>query len=110
MGVLRCAVGSCGAVPSTKPAFGRVRDGWPRLPAGTFKGRERNDAVHAVAADNAVFGSESAPWVKANRKTGYLYKYPVQVTCLSFTLGRGEELDAAQTTPACVGRPDSSPG
>ena len=74
MGVLRCAVGSCGAVPSTKPAFGRVRDGWLRLPAGTFKGRECNDAVHAVAADNAVFGSDSAPCVKVSRKTGYLYK------------------------------------
>jgi hypothetical protein len=76
MGVLRSAVGSCGAVPSTKPAFGRVRDGWPRLPAGTFKGRERNDAVHAVAADNAVFGSESAPCPKDNRTTGYLYRSP----------------------------------
>gem|GEM_PF-4083837 len=73
MGVLRCAVGSCGAVPSTKPAFGRARDGWPRLPAGTFEGRERSDAVHAVAPDNAVFGSESAPCPKDNRKAGYLY-------------------------------------
>jgi hypothetical protein len=30
------AVGSCGAVLSTKPAFGRVRDGWPRPPAAAI--------------------------------------------------------------------------
>jgi hypothetical protein len=62
--------------PAPKPAFGRVRDGWPRLPAGTVKSRERDDAVRTVAADNAVFGSESALRPKDNRKTGYLYRLP----------------------------------
>jgi hypothetical protein len=78
------AVGSCGAVLSTEPAFGLVRgrDGSPRPPAGALKGRERNDAVHAVAADNAgaadnaVLGSESVPCPKCNRKTGCLYRLP----------------------------------
>jgi hypothetical protein len=60
------AVGSCGAVLSNEPAFGRVRGGWPRPPAGAFKGVERNDAVYAVAADIAVLGSESVPCPKYN--------------------------------------------
>ena len=50
-----------------------------------FKGRERNDAVHAVAADNAVLGSESvAPSVAELQATctDYLHRVPVYFVCV----------------------------
>jgi hypothetical protein len=58
------AVGSCGAVP----AFSRhsaefATTGHDHRPAPS-NGGERDDAVHAVAADNAVLGSASVPCPK----------------------------------------------
>ena len=51
-----------------------------------FKGRERNDAVHAVAADNAGLGSEAVPYPSVTEEqatcTGYLHRMPVYFVCV----------------------------
>jgi hypothetical protein len=90
MGYCERAVGSCGAVPSTRSAFGRhsaefATTGHDHRPA-PFKGSERNDAVHAVAADNAGFGSEAVPYPKCTEEqatcTEYLHSMPVYCVCM----------------------------
>jgi hypothetical protein len=63
----------CPAPSRHSAEFAGATAGHDHRPA-PFKGRERNDAVHAVAADNAVLGSESVPCPKCNRRTVYLYR------------------------------------